>query len=117
MAFLTHTEFVPHCCPQNIFDGLVLARSSPCETLILPLFLSVLQSLGLGFFVLWGFELGFWLVLFLGRWGGTVWGHVSGVVGDVTVFDLKVYKCSYSRGISACGTQKTEMSLYSTVVN
>lgn len=44
-------------------------------------------------------------------------GHISGVVGDATVFDFKGYKCSSSRGISACGTQKTERSLYSSVVN
>lgn len=43
-------------------------------------------------------------------------GQVSGVVGDATVFYLKGYKCSSSRGISACGTQKTEMSLYCTEV-
>lgn len=30
------------------------------------------------------------------------------------MFDFKGYKFSCSRGISACGTQKTLMSLYST---
>lgn len=114
MAFLTHTEFLPHCCPQNICEGLVLARSSPCEKIILTLFLSVVSSLGLGFFVLWGFELAIWLGF--GELGGTVGWRVSWVVGGATGFYLRVYKFSSSRGISTCGTQKTEMSLYSTVV-
>lgn len=64
-------------------------------SLIIPLFLSVLKSLGLDFFALWGFGLAFWLGFFLGRGGrgqGTVRGCVSGVVGDATVFDLKGYE-------------------------
>lgn len=86
MAFLTHTEFVLCCCPKNIFDGRVLARSSICKTwsflsfsLSFSLFCRVWVWIFLPFVVL-GWLFG-WVFFWVGEGGGKgQWGDVSQVL-------------------------------------
>lgn len=79
MAFLTHTEFVLCCCPKNIFDGRVLARSSVCKT---RSFLSLSLSFSLFCRVwVWGF-LPFGVLGWLFGWVFFGWGREGARDGE-----------------------------------